>query len=78
MCRSTVARVISIDGDDAVVEFDGVHRRASTLLVPDLVPGELVLIGLGTILGRVAPTDLDALRALEAGQLHIGSPPTSG
>lgn len=66
MCRSTVARVIELDGADAVVEFDGVRRRASNLLVPDLTPGELVLIGLGAVLGRVSPSDLEALRALES------------
>jgi hydrogenase maturation factor len=67
MCRSTIARVISIDDGYAVVDLEGARRRASTLLVPDLAPGELVLIGLGTVLGRVEPADLEALRALEAG-----------
>lgn len=66
MCRSTVGRVVALDGADALVDLDGVPRRASTLLIPDLVPGELVLVGVGTVLGRVSDTDLAALRALEA------------
>lgn len=66
MCRSTVGHVISVEDGFAVVDLEGVRRRASTLLVPDLRPGELVLIGLGSVLGRVEPTDLEALRALEA------------
>ncbi len=78
MCRSTVARVIALDGSDAVVDFDGVRRRASALFVPDLVPGELVLIGLGTVLGRVTATDLEALRALEAGLPDTGPAPDPG
>ena len=78
MCRSTVARVVAVEGDVAVVDFDGVQRRASTLLVPDLMPGEHVLIGLGTVLGRVTATDLDALRALEAGLPDTGSAPSAG
>lgn len=65
MCRSTVATVVSVDGSDAVVAFDGLHRRASALLVPDLVAGEAVLIGLGIVLGRVSAGDLAALRTLE-------------
>lgn len=65
MCRSTVARVVALDGDDAIVEFDGVQRRASAMVIPDLTPGELVLIGLGTVLGRVSAADLEALRAIE-------------
>lgn len=66
MCRSTIGRVIAVEDGYAVVDLDGVRRRASTLLVPDLEPGELVLIGLGSVLGRVEPADLEALRALEA------------
>ncbi len=66
MCRSTIGRVISVEDGYAVVDLEGVRRRASTLLVPDIGPGELVLIGLGSVLGRVEPADLEALRALEA------------
>ncbi len=68
MCRSTVGCVVALDGDVAVVDLDGLQRRASTLLIPDLCPGELVLVGLGTVLGRVSDADLAALRALEAGR----------
>ena len=78
MCRSTVARVVRLDGDQAVVAFDGVERRASSLLVPDLAPGDHVLIGLGAVLGRVASEDLDALRALEAPLHTTGSSPHQG
>jgi hydrogenase expression/formation protein HypC len=78
MCRSTVARVLALDGGDAIVEIDGARRRASMLLVPDLAPGDLVLIGLGTVLGRVSPADLDALRALEAGLPPTGPTPITG
>lgn len=65
MCRSTVARVVAIDGAYAVVDSDGVERRASAILVPDLLPGDLVLIGLGAVLGRVTAADAAALRAIE-------------
>ena len=67
-----------MDGSDAVVDFDGVQRRASALFVPDLMPGELVLIGLGTVLGRVTASDLEALRALEAGLPDTGPAPEQG
>ena len=66
MCRSTVARVVALDGTDAIVEYDGVRRRAIAAFAPDVRPGDEVLIGLGTVLGIVRPSDLDALRALEA------------
>jgi len=66
MCRSTVAVVVGRDGPDAIVAFDGVRRRASAVLMPDVAVGESVLIGLGVVLGRVSDADVDALRALEA------------
>jgi hydrogenase maturation factor len=61
MCVSAIGRVISVEDGEAVVELEGIHRRALSLLVPDLEPGDLVLVGLGTVLGRVEPADRDAL-----------------
>lgn len=61
MCRTTVGRVLAIEDGEVLVDLDGLHRRALSLLVPDLAPGDLVLVGLGTVLGRVDPDDRDAL-----------------
>ncbi len=78
MCRSTIGRVISVEDGYAVVDLEGVRRRASTLLVPDVRADELVLIGLGSVLGRVEPADLEALRALEAEIPIHRTPPVPG
>jgi hydrogenase maturation factor len=64
MCRTTVGEVLSVADGVAVVDLDGVRRNAIALMVPDLVPGELVLVGLGTVLGRVTPEDRSALEDL--------------
>jgi hydrogenase maturation factor len=64
MCRTTVGEVLSVADGVAVVDLDGVRRNAIALMVPDLVPGELVLVGLGTVLGRVTPADRTALEHL--------------
>ncbi|HEY6571083.1 MAG TPA: HypC/HybG/HupF family hydrogenase formation chaperone [Candidatus Limnocylindrales bacterium] len=64
MCRTTVGEVLSVADGVAVVDLDGVRRNAIALMVPDLVPGELVLVGLGTVLGRVTPADRAALEHL--------------
>jgi hydrogenase maturation factor len=64
MCRTTVGEVLSVADGVAVVDLDGVRRNAIALMVPDLVPGELVLVGLGTVLGRVTPEDRTALEDL--------------
>ena len=61
MCRTAVGTVLAIEDGEVLVDLDGLHRRALSLLVPDLAPGDLVLVGLGTVLGRVDPDDRDAL-----------------
>jgi hydrogenase maturation factor len=67
MCRTAVGRVIAVEDGAAVVELDGWNRRALSLLVPDVRPGDLVLVGLGTILGRVEPADQAALDNIRNG-----------
>ncbi len=74
MCRTAVGRVIAIEDGAAVVELDGWHRRALSLLVPDVQPGDLVLVGLGAILGRVEPADQAALDRIRNGT--VGSRPS--
>ena len=66
VCRTAVGEVMSVEDGVAVVDLDGVRRNAMSLMVPDLVPGELVLVGLGTVLGRVTPEDRAALHHLIA------------
>lgn len=61
MCRTSVGEVLEVEDGMAVVELDGVRRNAIALMVPDLAPGDLVLVGLGTVLGRVTPEDRAAL-----------------
>ena len=64
MCVTAVGRVVAVEDGEVVVELDGLRRRAMSLLVPDLEPGDLVLIGLGAVLGRVEAEDRDALEHL--------------
>ena len=64
MCVTAVGRVLAVEDGEVVVELDGLRRRAMSLLVPDLAPGDLVLVGLGAVLGRVEAEDRDALEHL--------------
>jgi hydrogenase maturation factor len=65
MCRTTVGRVVAVEDGMAVVDLGEMRRTALSLLVPDLAPGDLVLVGLGAVLGRVAPDDEAALAAIQ-------------
>ena len=72
MCVSVLAQVVAVDAAEALVACDGVSRRASTRLYPDITVGEWVLVGAGTVLQRLtadeahlmeAPTARDAARS---------------
>jgi hydrogenase expression/formation protein HypC len=53
MCIGIPGKVVAVGVDGARVEMGGQMRRASTLLLPDVVPGEWVLVSAGTIVDRL-------------------------
>lgn len=55
MCATDTGRVVEVVGDEALVDLAGRIRRLPALLVPDLRPGDHVLIGLGHVLARCDP-----------------------
>ena len=70
MCLMQSGVVVARNGDAAIVAVDGRERLVSSLLIPDLEVGELVLVGLGTVLARTTAdeaADLDLLAATALG-----------
>lgn len=63
MCLTLPARIIAVDQGEAVVEIDGQRRRAKTRFVPDVTPGEHVLVGLGVVLARLSADEAKRLAA---------------
>ncbi len=53
MCVGYPALVLEVDATGATVLADGHPRRASTLVVPDVAPGDRVYVASGTILERL-------------------------
>ena len=47
MCLAVPAKVVSIEGEKAVVELGGLTRQAHTMLVPHLQVGDYVLLHAG-------------------------------
>jgi hydrogenase maturation factor len=62
MCLNAHAVVLSVAGDEAVVQLPDGRRRVSRLVVPDLEPGEHCLVGLGMVLSRITERELKAMR----------------
>ncbi len=64
MCVTLPGRVLAVDDDGATVDLDGRRRRASTLLLPEISPGDWVIVAAGTIVDRLDPHDAQDIRAL--------------
>jgi hypothetical protein len=61
MCLTALGTVLAREGDEAIVRtHDGV-LRCSALIVPEALPGDDVLVGLGAILRRLAPDEAAAV-----------------
>lgn len=70
MCIVSPGRVLAVDREGVTVDLDGRTRRASTLLLPEVVAGDQVLVAAGTVIRRLEPAeaaDLIALLALARG-----------
>ena len=63
MCLTAPARVLAVDTEGATVLLGGRERRASTLVVPEVRPGDWVVIAAGTILERIDQPEAAQLAA---------------
>ena len=54
MCLGVPMRVVSINGDDAVAEIDGVKREASLMLLGDeVLLGDFVIVHAGFAISKL-------------------------
>jgi hydrogenase expression/formation protein HypC len=64
MCLAVPRRVLRIDGDRAEVDWDGEPLWAAAAGVPDLQPGEYVLVHAGQVLERISADEATEILAL--------------
>lgn len=80
MCLAVPAKIIALEGDEALVEMSGVRIRVSLCLTPEAGLGDYVLIHAGfaiNVLNRhEAEQTLELLRALD--RLHSETTRASG
>jgi hydrogenase expression/formation protein HypC len=55
MCLTLPVRVISLEGDTAVVDAGGIRRTASTLAVPEVRVGDWAILAAGLLVRIVDP-----------------------
>lgn len=73
MCLAIPAKVVSVEGDSAVVSIEDVEYKASLLLLPDVKPGEYVMLHAGFVIEKVDPDQAaETLRLLrEIGKITL-------
>jgi hydrogenase assembly chaperone HypC/HupF len=73
MCTPIPAQVLSLETDGILVFSDGRKIAMSCQTLPNIQPGDWVLIYLGQIVSRVSPEEAAALQELLQA---LESPPT--
>jgi len=64
MCLSIPGRIIAINGDRAVIDYQGERREASTALLPDVKIGDFVVVSARMIMQRVPEEEAKKILAL--------------
>ncbi len=65
MCVAVPMRIISIDGEDAIAEIDGVQRRASLMLLgEDIRLGDFIIVHAGFAISRLDEEEAEATLAM--------------
>jgi hydrogenase maturation factor len=66
VCLTRPATVLASEGMQVLVDIDGRRQVMTNLTLPDLGIGEVVMVGLGNVLGRLSEPEADELRAMWA------------
>jgi len=53
MCLAVTAKIIKIDGDFAIADFDGIQRKISIQLTPDIKINDYCLVHAGFAIEKV-------------------------
>jgi len=66
MCLAIPARVVAIDGDNAIVDLGGVRKDVSLALVDDVAIDDYVIVHVGYALNKLDPEEAAKTLALFA------------
>lgn len=59
MCLGIPGVVVEVHEYTAVVDFGGVKREVDRLLVPDVKPGDYVIVHAGAIISKLDPKEAE-------------------
>ena len=79
MCLIVPARVLSVDGESAEVDMQGVVATVDASLEPDVAVGQYVLVDRGLILRVIEPEEAEEIMAIYAEmETLLGGAPAGG
>ena len=75
MCLAIPAKILSINGDNAMIELGGTQREASLMLLEDASVGDWVIVHAGFAIEKLSEEDaqqtFDLIRGImEANEVH--------
>lgn len=65
MCLALAGKIVEINKDQVMVDYDGLQKWASGRLFPDLVVGDYVLVHAGFVIQKLQPDYARELIALD-------------
>jgi len=75
MCLALPAEILSIDGDTATVDVDGVTTPVSLAFLEGCTPGDFVVVHVGYALTRIEPEEAQRQLAMMREGLSEGVAP---
>ncbi len=57
MCLAIPGKIVEITGDNAVVDYGGVRKKASLMVMPNAKIGDIVLVHAGFAIAKVKPDE---------------------
>ena len=63
MCYAIPGKVLNLIGEEAMIDFDGVRKKANMMLLPGAKEGDFVLVHAGFAIEKL--TGLDAEKSLD-------------
>lgn len=59
MCLAVPGKVVDIKDDNAIIDYGGIRKSASILLMPDIKIGEIVMVHVGFVIARLNPDEAE-------------------
>jgi len=57
MCLAIPGKIVSIDNNMAIIDYGGVKKKASLMVLPDAVIGDMVIVHAGFAISKISAED---------------------